>query len=82
MAALTLPSKSKFNPQFALTDSSGNATQNFRNYLIALDALVTALAAGTAPSLVSAANDKAAAIGGVQVGQLYRNGNAVQVRLT
>lgn len=78
---MSLPVKSKFDPQFALVDSSGRATQQFRDYLLKLDALVSAIAAGNLPVLVNAANDAAAAAAGVQLGQEYRNVNALQQRL-
>lgn len=78
---MTLPSKTKFDPQFALTDSNGKASQSFRDYMTKLDALVTALAAGNAPTLVNAANDAAAAAAGVAVGNFYRNGTVVHMRV-
>lgn len=78
---MSLPVKSKFDPQFALVDSSGRATQQFRDYLLKLDALVSAIAAGNLPVLVNAANDAAAAAAGVVIGQEYRNGSVVQVRV-
>lgn len=78
---MSLPVKSKFDPQFALVDSSCRATQQFRDYLLKLDALVSAIAAGNLPVLINAANDAAAAAAGVQVGQAYRNVNALQQRL-
>lgn len=77
---MTLPVKAKFDPQFALVDSTGRPTQLFRDYMVKLDALVTAIAAGNTPPLFNigasgalAANDAAAAAGGVAVGGLYRD---------
>jgi hypothetical protein len=78
---VTLPAKNKFDPQFAITDSSGKPTQSFRDYMAKLDALVAALAAGNAPTLVNAANDAAAAAAGVGIGMAYRNGSALMVRI-
>lgn len=46
-----------------------------------VDRLLTAIAAGQAPTLVNAANDAAAAVAGVPVGSLYRNGSVVQMRV-
>lgn len=44
--------------------------------------LVTALnAAGRTPTLVNAANDAAAAAAGVEVGENYRNGSVVMIRV-
>lgn len=79
---MTLPVKNKFDPQFALVDSAGRPTQLFRDYMLKLDALVTAIATGMNVALTNAANDGAAAAAGVQVGQLYRNGSVIQVRVT
>lgn len=79
---MTLPVKNKFDPSFALVDPTGRPTQLFRDYLVKLDALVTSIAAGNAPNnLVNAANDGAAAAAGVQVGQEYRNGSILMVRV-
>ena len=79
---MTLPAKNKFDLQFALVDKDGRPTQFFRDYMTKLDALVTAIAAGNAPSNpVNAANDAAAAAAGVGIGQFYRNGSVWQVRV-
>lgn len=78
---MTLPAKSKFDPSFAITDKSGTATQFFRDFMARLDALVSAIAAGNQPQLINAANDAAAAVAGVQVGQAYRNGSQLMVRI-
>ena len=78
---MTLPAKNKFDPQFAL-NAGGVPSQLFRDYMIKLDQLVTALATGNVPAnLVNAANDAAAAAGGVVVGQMYRNGSVLMVRV-
>lgn len=45
------------------------------------DTTLRLLAAANFVSLVNAANDAAAAAAGVQIGGLYRNVNAVQIRL-
>ena len=47
---MSLPTKIKFDPQFALVDKDGKPSQAFRDYLIKLDALVAAIAAGGAPN--------------------------------
>lgn len=79
---MTLPVKNRFDPQFAMVDGSGKPTQQFRDYLIKLDALVAALAAGNlSANIANAANDAAAAAAGVVVGQEYRNGSQVMVRV-
>ncbi len=78
---MTLPTKNRFDPTLAIDDKGNRPSQIFRDYMTKLDALIVALANGTAPKLVNAASDAAAARAGVQVGQLYRNGNVVNVRL-
>jgi hypothetical protein len=79
---VSLPAKNKFDPQFPLVDSKGNATQQFRDYLSKLDVLVSSIAAGNhSAGIVNAANDAAAAAAGVAVGQEYRNGSGLQVRV-
>lgn len=77
---MSLPVKNKFDPQFAL-NRGGPPEQMFRDYLAKLDALVTAMATGNLPVLGNYANDAAAAVGGVNVGQMYRNGSVVMVRV-
>ena len=79
---MTLPVKNRFDPGFSIADREGKPTQAFRDYMAKLDALVTAIAAGNAPSnLVNAANDGAAAAAGVQLFQFYRNGSVMMVRV-
>lgn len=68
--------------QIALVWLTTQGRQDLAQYFPKLDALVAALAAGAAPNLVNAANDAAAASAGVAVGNLYRNGSVVQVRVT
>lgn len=79
---MTLPKKNPLQQaQFAIVDASGKPTQAFAQYLPKLDALVTAMAQGNLPTLVNAANDKAAAAAGVGVGQAYRNASVLMVRV-
>ena len=78
---MTLPVKNKFDATFPLTDSSGRPSQQFAQYMLKLDALVTALASGGLPTLVNASNDAAAAAKGVAVNNLYRNGSILMVRV-
>ena len=62
---MTLPAKSKFDPQFDLVDANKKPSQMHRDYMAKLDALVAAMAAGNVSAgLVNAANDAAAALGG------------------
>lgn len=75
-----LPGKTQFRPEFPIVDKEGRPTQVFRDYMAKLDALVTTLATGT-NGLTNAANDAAAATAGVGIGQLYRNGSVIQVRI-
>lgn len=78
---MSLPVKNKFDPQFPIADVAGRPAQSHRDYLIKLDALVAALAAGNLPVLVNAVNDAAAQAAGVQVQQMYRNGSVLMVRV-
>ena len=78
---MTLPAKNKFDPSFAITDSQNKPSQPFRDYLVKLDALVAALAAGNLPGMVNAPNDAAAAAKGVQLNSVYRNGSVLMVRV-
>lgn len=83
---MSLPPKNKYDPSFTIVDSSGNPTQFFRDYMVKIDALVAAMAAGTLPNvnlalLKNAANDAAAARLGVPVSGVYRNGSALMVRV-
>lgn len=78
---MSLPVKTKFDPSFGITEKGDKPSQMFRDYMAKLDALVTAIATGMNVALVNAADDAAAAAAGVQVGQLYRNGSVIQVRV-
>ena len=64
-----------------VTPQDGRLTVPTSQYLQALDALVRQLAAGQTGALVNAANDAAAAAAGVAIGQTYRSGNVLQVRI-
>lgn len=77
---MSLPAKTKFDPQFPI-NPAGPASQVFRDYLIKLDAVVAALAGGTLPALGNFANDAAASAGGVAIGNMYRNGSILMVRV-
>lgn len=77
---MSLPSKDPLaQPTIAYFFAQGQ--QPFAQYLPKLDALVTALAAGQAPNLKNAVNDAAAARADVAIGNLYRNGSVVMVRV-
>lgn len=79
---MSLPQKNPLPaPSFPIADNAGRPAQSFWQYLGKLDALITALAGGAAPPLVNAVNDKAAAAAGVGIGEFYRNGSIVQVRM-
>ena len=84
---MSLPAKNIFNPAFPIADKEGKASQLFRDYMTALDRLVASIVAGNFASpinlaaLTNAANDAAAAAAGVAVGQFYRNGSVIQVRI-
>jgi hypothetical protein len=88
---LLLPAKNKFDPSLPIADAMASIcrpNQNFRDYLSKLDALVAAIVAAMVagqlplPAFQNAANDAAAAAAGVQVGQMYRNGSVLMVRVT
>jgi hypothetical protein len=66
-------------------DQDGSPSLSFRQYMLTVDALLRALAGnlqGVPVQLTNAANDGAAAAAGVAIGQLYRNGSVVQIRVT
>lgn len=70
---------------FPIADpSTGKPTQPFAQWLSGLDVAVRALCAlllGDPVPLTNASGDEAAAAAGVKVGQLYRTGSAVQIRV-
>ena len=68
-------------PANSVVDESGRATLLMAQWLLMMDQIFRGFTGGNA-GLINAANDTAAATAGVQIGQLYRNGNAVQIRLT
>ena len=68
-------------PAFPIVDKDGKPTHAFAQYLHQLDLMLRAYFHDM-QGLINAANDGAAATAGVQIGQLYRTGNAVQIRLT
>lgn len=79
---MTLPGKNKFDPGFAITEKQDRPSQLFRDYMAKLDALVAAMASGNLPAnLVNAVNDAAAQAAGVAIGQMYRNGSILMVRV-
>jgi hypothetical protein len=84
---VSLPAKNIFNPAFPISEKDGHASQVFRDYMTALDRLVASIVVGNFASpinvaaLTNAANDVAAAAAGVAIGQLYRNGSVIQVRI-
>ncbi len=80
MSVQPLPAKNKYDPAQNITNADRKADQLFRDYMLKLDLLVAALAAGQLPPLVNAANDAAAAAGGVAVGFMYRNGSVLMQR--
>ena len=57
---------------------TGRPTDVFRDWVVAVDRIFRGGLLGT---LVSAANDAAAAAAGVPLNGLYRNGSAVQIRV-
>ena len=57
---------------------TGKPSDVFRDWVVAVDRIMRAGLFGT---LVSAANDGAAAAAGVPLNGLYRNGSAVQIRV-
>lgn len=84
---LTLPPKNKFDPAQNITNADRKADQVFRDYMLKLDILVSVMAGGTLPllnmsNLANAANDAAAALAGVPVSGVYRNGSVLMVRVS
>jgi len=73
------------SPSLPWIDKPGTPSLAFRQYFLTLDAAVKALVKGlfgTPVQLTNAANDAAAAAAGVAIGQFYRNGSVVQIRVT
>jgi hypothetical protein len=68
-------------PSVPWVDTQGRPTQAFAQYITQTDALARLLAGGNIGTLISAANDAAAAQAGVAIGSYYRNGSVVQVRV-
>ena len=67
-----------------MTREGGAPSIAYAQYLLSLDAAARAFAGGLlgAPvQLTNAANDAAAAAAGIAIGQLYRNGSVVQIRV-
>jgi hypothetical protein len=76
---ITLP-----GPNIAYVNRDGTPSQVFAQYMQVIDALLGALASnqvGNPIQLTQAVNDAAAAAAGVGIGQLYRNGSALLVRV-
>jgi hypothetical protein len=72
-------------PLYGWVTNTNQPTQAFAQYMAKLDACVRALAGGlfgTPAQLINAANDVAAAAAGVAVGQAYRNGSIMMIRVT
>jgi hypothetical protein len=72
-------------PSFDWVTHGNKPTQPFAQYMAKLDACVRALAGGLFGSptqLINAANDGAAAVAGVRIGQAYRNGSVLMIRVT
>jgi len=78
---MSLPNKGPL-PQPSLVWLTNEGQQALALYLAKFDALVAALAGGNVSTLTNAANDAAAATAGVNIGQLYRNGSQVMVRVS
>lgn len=78
---MSLPNKGPL-PQAALAWLQAQGRIDLVTYLKNIDTLLAGLVGGTAPTLVNAANDLAAKQQGVAVGQFYRNGSQLNVRVT
>ncbi len=64
-------------------DNARSMTPVWRSFWISLLQVIVALNGGTALfTFGNYANDAAAAAGGVKIGQMYRNGSVVQIRVT
>lgn len=67
------------------TPQAADGAQRMADAIDSLEQIANALktsGAGYKLTLVNYADDTAAATGGVQIGQLYRTGSAVKVRVT
>jgi hypothetical protein len=81
MAGATPPNPQPTGITAWTLDGSGLPSSIFLLYMLSLDSVVRSICAGNIGPLTNAANDTAAAAAGVQINGLYRNGNAVQIRL-
>lgn len=79
--ALTQP-KPLPPPQHVPIAGDGAMPVAWQQWVASVDALLRLLALPNVGTLVNAANDAAAAAAGVAIGGLYRNGSAVQIRVT
>lgn len=70
-------------PNLRMVQQDGTPARAYVLYFPTLDAAVRALVAGNigVATLTNAVNDAAAAAAGVAIGQLYRNGSVVQIRV-
>jgi hypothetical protein len=78
---MTLPTKTPL-PQAAISWFAQQQRQDYAQYIAQLDAFVTSLGGGNFGTLINAANDAAAAAAGVAIGQAYRNGSVLMIRVT
>jgi hypothetical protein len=69
------PTPAQWNSPFTAKVDAESGTANNMT-------LTNAVIASTLQASASYASDAAAATGGVAIGQLYRNGNAVMIRMT
>jgi hypothetical protein len=68
-----------------IIDPGARATPSFGRWLAFVDRFITAPSrqfVASSDVLGNFANDAAAAAGGVVIGQFYRNGSVVQIRVT
>lgn len=77
---MTLPVKPPLS-QAAISWLFAQGRQDLAQYLTKVDALLAAIAAGNVGALTNATNDVAAQRAGVAVGQIYRNGSVLMVRV-
>lgn len=79
---MTTAAKPNLPPaQFQLMQQSLKPTQQFAQWLSGVDTLFAAFGTPNLKTLVDAADDAAAATKGVAVGQAYRNGSILMVRI-
>jgi hypothetical protein len=68
-------------PSPAVAYFNDEGRMDYAQYIQALDLIIAAVISGNLPALVNASNDTQAKQRGVLLGQMYRNGSVLMVRV-